>query len=277
MGGNNVNSAATHLGRQMKRDRQAHGWTLRELAARTEVNYATLSKVENGKRPFFEKLAIACDKQFPERRGWYLTYYEESKSWVPAGFRSWGEYEDKAATIRSWTPGVVDGMLQTSDYARALLATVPGVAAEVISARLASRMQRQQRFLYRPEPPLSSFVVDELSLYRCVGSPEIMAAQMRHLAEVAKLPQVTIQILPALAHPAGASSFMVTHEAAYAEHVLGGYVFTDAETVTTAAHLFTTISAESYTASGSLARLGRLEDIWNGVRAATAAHKAASA
>jgi DNA-binding XRE family transcriptional regulator len=70
MSGNNVNSAATHLGRTMKRDRTAHGWTLREFAARTGINFATLSKVENGHRPFFEKLAIACDKQFPERRGW---------------------------------------------------------------------------------------------------------------------------------------------------------------------------------------------------------------
>ena len=261
----------------MQRDRMAHGWTLREFAARTGINFATLSRVENGHRPATEKLAKACDQQFPERRGWYLTYYEESREWVPAGFRSWAEYEDKATVIRSWTPGVIDGMLQTKDYARSLLSTVPGVTVDVIGARLASRMQRQQRVLCRAEPPLSSFVIDELSLYRCVGSPEAMAAQMRHLAEVAALPHVTIQILPALAHPAGASSFMVTHEAAYAEHVLGGYVFTDAETVTTALQLFTTISAESYRASESLARLERMEHIWNGVSPATAAHKAASA
>jgi hypothetical protein len=274
---NSVNIAATHLGRQMKRDRLAHGLTLREMAARTGINFATLSRVETGHRPFSEKLAVACDKEFPEKRGWYLTYYEESREWVPAGFRSWAEYEDKATVIRSWTPGVVDGMLQTSDYARSLLSTVPGVPAEVISARLTSRMQRQQRVLYRPEPPLSSFVIDELSLYRCVGTPEVMAAQLLHLAEVAALPHVTMQILPALAHPAGASSFMVTHEAAYAEHVLGGYVFTDTETVTTALQLFTTISAESYKASESLARMEGLADTWNGVSRRTAAHKAGSA
>ena len=48
----NVNSAATHLAGVMRRDRQAHHWTLREFSNRTEINYATLSRVENGRRPF---------------------------------------------------------------------------------------------------------------------------------------------------------------------------------------------------------------------------------
>lgn len=266
---NSVNSAATHLGRQMKRDRLAHGWTLRDLAARTGINFATLSRVENGKRPFFEKLAVACDEQFPERRGWYLTYYEESKSWVPAGFRSWGEYEDKAAIIRAWSPSFLHGLLQTSDYARAQLKTASDATAEMIAARLASRMQRQQRVLYRPEPPAAYLVVDELSLYRCVGSPEIMAAQMRHLAEVARLPHVVIQVLPAVAHPAGASGLVITDEAAYAEHVIGGYVFTDTETVTGALRLFSTIQSESDKASVSLAKIERMTEIWTGVKART--------
>jgi transcriptional regulator with XRE-family HTH domain len=269
MSGNNVNSAATHLGRQMQRDRQAHGWSLRELAARSGINYATLSKVENGKRPFFEKLAMACDKQFPERRGWYLAYYEESKSWVPAGFRSWGEYEDKAAVIRAWSPSFLHGLLQTSDYARAQLETASDATAEMTAARLASRMQRQQRVLYRPEPPTATFVVDELSLYRCVGSPEVMAAQMRHLAEVARLPHVVVQVLPAVAHPAGASGLVITNEAAYAEHVIGGYVFTDTETVTGALRLFSTIQSESDKASVSLAKFERVTEIWTGVKART--------
>lgn len=278
MGVKTVNSAATHLGRTMRRDREAHHWTLREFSSRTEINYATLSRVENGHRPFFERLAVACDKQFPERRGWYLEYYEESKSWTPAGFRSWAEYEDKASTLRVWTPGLVDGMIQTSDYAHALLSTVPGVSAEVIAARLASRLQRQQRILYRPEPPLVSFVVDEMALYRCVGSPETMAAQMRHMIEVASLPHVTIQVLRAVQNPVGASSFMLAgDDAAYAEHILGGYVFTDVETVTTARLLFTTINSESYTASESLVRLAKMEEIWTGVSPVTAARKADSA
>lgn len=273
---NKANSAATHLGRTMHRDRTAHGWTLRAFAARTGIIYSTLSAVENGRRPFSEKLAIACDEQFPEKRGWYLQYYEESRSWTPPGFRNWAEHEDKATVIRSWTPGVVDGLLQTEGYARALLETLHA-GAEVTAARLAGRMARQQRVVFRPEPPTASFVVDELSLYRFTGSPQTMASQMRHLAEVARLPHVTLQILPGKANPATQSILMVTENAAYAEHLLAGGVYTEPEAVTGALRLFNTISSESYTASESLRRLEVLEMTWTGVKAAAAEPTAARA
>jgi DNA-binding XRE family transcriptional regulator len=277
MAGNNGSSAATYFGRQMKAERIAHGWTLRELAARTGIDFATLSRIENGKRPPTEKLATACDTVFPERRGWFLDYFEESKSWVPAGFRSWGEYEDRAVTVRSWTPGVVDGLLQTEAYARALLET-SGAADEVVSARLDARMARQQRVLYRGEPPLTWFVVDELSLYRRVGTAEVMAGQLRNLADVARLGHVTLQVLPAVAHPATQGSFVVTDVAAYAEHSFGGYTFTEPETVTAALRLFANIGAESNKASESLATIEGLADLWRtGEPRATAARTAASA
>ena len=130
MPANNDSGPATHLGRQMKRDRLAHGWSLREMHARTEVHIGTLSQVENGKRPMTGALAAKCDEVFPERRGWYATYYEESKSWVPAGFRSWAEYEDRATVLHVWSPGIIDGFLQTTDYARTVLSMELGATAE---------------------------------------------------------------------------------------------------------------------------------------------------
>jgi uncharacterized protein DUF5753 len=77
--------------------------------------------------------------------------------------------------------------------------TYPGVSAETVAARLASRMARQARLFERDV--LVWFVVDALSLCRLVGSTATMAGQMRRLGEVAALPNVTIQILPAVAHP----------------------------------------------------------------------------
>lgn len=208
----------------------------------------------------------------------HLAYYEESKSWIPAGFRSWAEYEDKATILRSWTPGVLDGLLQTQDYARALLETSLGAPEDVIAARLASRMARQQRVLYRDDPPMTMFVVDELSLYRCVGLPEGMAAQMRHLASVARLPHVSLQVLPAVAHPVSQSSLVVTDNAAYAEHLFGGYTYTDDQTVTSALRLFTKINAESDKGSESLAKIERMAGIWaTGANPLTAAQTAVSA
>lgn len=277
MAANKGNSAVTHFGRQMRKERLAHGWSLREMSARAGIDIATLSRVENGKRPPTEKLAMACDTVWPERRGWFLEYYEESKSWIPAGFRSWAEFEDKAVTVRSWTPGFIDGLLQTEAYARAQLETSPGASDDMVSARLASRMARQKRVLFRDEPPLSWFVVDALSLYRRVGSAEVMAAQMRHLAEVAVMDRVTVQVLQAVEHPAGASSFMVTESAAYAEHVAGGFVYTDEEMVTVLARLFDILRSESDKASESLATIGRLGETWTGGKAPTLTLTAGSA
>jgi transcriptional regulator with XRE-family HTH domain len=65
---------ATHFGRQMKKERLARGWSLRELSARTEISFTHLSRIENGHRPPTEAVAKACDRVFPERRGWFLEY-----------------------------------------------------------------------------------------------------------------------------------------------------------------------------------------------------------
>jgi hypothetical protein len=277
MAANNGNGAATHFGRQMKKERLAHGWSLREFSARTGIDFTTASRIENGKRPPNEVIALKCDEVFPGRRGWFLEYYEESRSWTPPGFRSWPEHEDKAATLRVWSPGVIDGFLQTADYAGAMLSTVPGVSDEVVAARLRSRMERQRRVLMKDDPPSVWFVVDQLSLYRRVRSPEVMAAQCAHLTEVAAMPNVTMQVLPAVAHPANASELIVTDNAAYVEHLAGGLVFTEEETVSSLMRLFNSIHSESYRASESLAVIRKAGELWTGELPAIPARKAGRA
>ena len=93
------------------------------------------------------------------------------------------------------------GLLQTQDYARALISVQPHITPETVIARLAARMQRQERVLGRDNPPAAWFIIDELSLYRQVGSTTDMAAQLRHLLEVAAMPHATLQVLPAVATP----------------------------------------------------------------------------
>jgi transcriptional regulator with XRE-family HTH domain len=248
MAGDNGGNPATHFGRQMRKERLARGWSLREFAARTGINFAHLGRIETGKRPPTEAVAYACDAVFPERKGWFTEYYEESKSWTPAGFRSWAEYEDRARNLRVWSPSVVDGLLQTEGYAHEMLRIYPGVTEEIVATRLANRMERQQRILRRDDPPSVWFVVDEVALYRYVGSPSIMAGQMAHLAEVAMLPNVTMQVLPAVAHPANASELILTD--------------TDDQTVSSLSRMMATILSESNKASDSLAMIKRMEATW---------------
>jgi transcriptional regulator with XRE-family HTH domain len=275
---NNGGTPLTHFGRQVRKERQARGWSLRELAARTGLAAPYLSQIENSHRPPTEKVALACDSVFPERHGWFLEYYEESKSWMPAGFRDWPEYEDKAARLSDWTPSILTGLVQTPGYAQGLLETAIGATDEVVRVRLTSRMQRQRRVLGRDDPPLSFFVIDELSLYRCVGSPEVMAAQLGHLAEVAALPNVTMQVLPAVAHPANVSGFVVTDTAALCEHMRGSFVYTEPETVTALERTFDTLRSECRKASESMALIKEMRETWaTGVSPLTQTRTAATA
>lgn len=257
--GNPAGNPATYFGKQMRRERVSRGWALTEFAQRIGYDAGHLSRVENGKRPATEALARACDVAFPERKGWFAEYYSESSTWaeVPAAFRSWAEHEEKASSVRDWMPSVVTGLLQTEGYARALLSTSPGAGEDTVKSRLAARMERQRRVLARDEPPLVFFVIDEFALYRLVGSAQVMAGQMRHLSAVASLPNVTLQVMPAVAHPGTASGFVIAGDrSAYAEHVAGGFVMTD-ETVSVVTRLFDSLRAESYRASESLALIDR--------------------
>jgi transcriptional regulator with XRE-family HTH domain len=253
---------AGHFGRQMRRDRLAHGWSITELAKRTEVNGAHLGRVESGLRPPSVRVADALDKVFPERRGWYLLWLDEIRTApeVPATFRTWSDYEDQSATLRLWTPLIVDGLFQTEDYARALIA-LSGATGEVAAARLKARMERQRRVLGHCRV---SYVLDQSALYRLVGSPEIMAAQLRHLLDVAALPNVVLQVMPEVAHVALAANYVLADDAVWSEHVVSGGVYTDPEIVASVAARHDNLRGECLKVSESLALIGRLAEQWTG-------------
>jgi len=86
------------------------GWrrlAIAELAQGAKLNAAHLSRIEHGHWPPTARIAAALDGVFTERRGWYLTWLEETRTApeIPVTFRSWSDYEDRTATLRAWTPG----------------------------------------------------------------------------------------------------------------------------------------------------------------------------
>ena len=96
--------------------------------------------------------------------------------------------------------------------------------------------------------------------------------------EVASLPNVTLQVLPVVGHPAIASSFMVADgRTAYVDHLTGGLVYLEEERVTSMVRLFDTIRGESYRVSESLKVLERLGDGWTGEQLAIPLLRAGSA
>ncbi len=278
--GSGAGGVAGHFGRQVRRDRLAHGWSIAELARRAKLDAAHLSRVENGRRPPTARIAAALDGVFTEHRGWYLTWLEETRTApeIPVTFRSWSDYEDRTAALRVWTPGIVDGLVQAQAYAAALIATSPGVTDDAAAARLTARIERQHRVLGRDKPPSVTLLVDEAALYRQVGTAEVMAAQLGRLREVAALPAVLMQVMPEVAHASVASGYLIADDAVWCENVITGGTYTDPETVTATARRFDTLRAECYRASESLALIERLESQWTtGVRRPTRPVTGASA
>lgn len=268
-------SPLAHFGKQVKKERLARGWSLPRLEQLTGIDAGHWSRIERGRRPPTELIAAKCDEVFPERRGWFGEYYADSRSWAPPGYRSWTEELDKGAWLNDWCPSIITGPLQTEDYARVLLSVHPDVTEEVVSTRLAGRMAQQRRLFSREVPML--FLVDQLALYRLVGTPEIMAAQLRHLAAVADRLRVTVQVVPAVAVPSVTHGVSLTDTAAYSETSVNGNVWTDEETRSSLGRVLDTLRSEAWRASESLALINEASELWTGGHLLTATATAGSA
>lgn len=129
---------ARYFGRQVRKTRLAAGLTLAEFGQRVGYDPGQTSRIENGRRPPSEMFAQMCDRAFPDRNGWFGEFYAESRTWLatPPWFRSWVEHEQLATALRNWHLGVLSGLLQTEDYARAILASDPCVTDDQVNSRL---------------------------------------------------------------------------------------------------------------------------------------------
>jgi hypothetical protein len=151
-----------------------------------------------------------------EQRRRLLELASEGKQrawWQPLGlpYSTYVGLESEAVSISDFGLGIIPGLLQTADYARAIVsAAVPKWVPEIVEQRLQGRMARQQ-LLHAENAPLFEAVVDESVLHRVVGSRAVMQAQLGRLLELAELPNVTVQVIPydAGALPAGNNKFII--------------------------------------------------------------------
>jgi hypothetical protein len=149
---------------------------------------------------------------------------------LPSWFRPYAEIEAVASQIRSWEPALVPGLLQTEEYARGVLATLPNTTEGAVEELVTARMERQA-ILDRPEPPLLWVVLDEAVLHRQVSGEKVMGEQLLHMAEMSLRPNVTIEVVPfaAEAHYGLLGGFAVadvdeTARVAYLDTVTKGYI-----------------------------------------------------
>jgi transcriptional regulator with XRE-family HTH domain len=197
------------LGAELRRLRDSAGYKLEEVAGILGVAPSTLSRIETGKAPTksaylsqlleLYQVTDAGQRQIlvdmareGHRKGWWAAYDDV----LPSGLGVYVGLEAEASGLRSYEIGVVHGLLQTTDYARAILrASAPRHTADQIERLVNLRMERQRRL--DDNPPLDLWVIhDEAVIRRTVGGPVVMRHQLAHLLVAAGLPGVTLQVLP---------------------------------------------------------------------------------
>jgi transcriptional regulator with XRE-family HTH domain len=186
------------LGAELQRGRLAAGYLSQEaLAAKLGFDRSVIGKAETGERPpTAEVLAAWCATcgLDPDLFARLATLARHSDGPVPSWFEGWLEAEAEAHTLRVWSPVLVVGLLQTPEYARALfLAT--GMDDDTAQEHVEVRIGRQA-ILDRASPPQLVAIVDESVLHRLIGSPEIMAEQLAHIADLSERPNIGVQVVP---------------------------------------------------------------------------------
>jgi Domain of unknown function (DUF5753) len=265
--------------------------TLAALGARVPCDASTVSRVESGLLAPDEAFAAACDLAFPAAGGWFGRFYQAHSSWdgapYPPAFRSFVTDEARATALYVFEHSLIPGLLATEDYSRAVLSRHPGVSEEQIAARVAARIARQA-ILDREDPPLLWAVIDDAALSRCVGSLDITGGALAHLADMARRPNITVQVLAdAGAHIGLTSAFTIAEIAGATgsvnvDDVADGRVCDDAATVSLVSIRFRWLQAEALSPTTSLAFIEQRAEQWNktaplGVKALTRVPTADSA
>ncbi len=193
MNSRNLDPAVSPLrvfGAMLRHYRVHAGMSQEQLGARVRCSGDLIGKIENGQRAPGEQLTRACDElaelktggALGELRALLKNYLKERA--FPGWFQDWPGNEAHAKILRWFELVAVPGLLQTEDYARAMLRTQVLATDDETDEKVAARMDRQV-ILTRDNPPMLWVLLDEGVLRRPVGGREVMAGQLRHLVESA--------------------------------------------------------------------------------------------
>ncbi|MEY9813338.1 Scr1 family TA system antitoxin-like transcriptional regulator [Streptomyces albogriseolus] len=188
---------AALFGARVRRLRTAAGLTQAELGALVHVVSTRITQIEraSGAKPTLElaralDAALGADDLLVEL--WPYVYREAFPDWS----RTFMEYSERAVAIRQYAAHVVPGLLQTEDYARAVLgldALLTG--EEQLEERVSARMGRQDRLMSADRPELC-VILDEAVLRRPIGGAAVMRKQLRRLLDAAEERHISVQVLP---------------------------------------------------------------------------------
>jgi hypothetical protein len=205
------------LGRHLRRLRIAAGKTHGDAEIASMGHRSTMWRIEAGRarvRPSTVRAlcwlygadeatsdALYAMAIRAEQPGWW----EEFRDNLPGWFTLYVELEAAAQRISTYQPSVVDGLLQTPDYARAVFeAGYPRLSAAQVQQKVQIRLQRQQQLLARENPVHLNLVLGEAAMVWAIGGPEVLAAQREHLRALNQRGNIDVRVVTFAsgAHPA---------------------------------------------------------------------------
>jgi transcriptional regulator with XRE-family HTH domain len=256
---------------ELKAAREQRGWSQADLAGHIPYSLSTISMVEALHRVPTRDLAVHLDKAFGTPGTFARLEGRLRDLPFPASFRPFAAYEAEATALYVFEHSLVPGLLQTPQYARAVLATRPNTAEDEIDNLVAARLARQD-ILTRDEPPapLLWALIDEGVLHRPVAPAEVMHDQLAWLVELSRRPNVTVQVLPYSAggHTGLLGAFTIADlggnpGTVNVEDITDGRVFEDPSTVSRVTLRYKSLQSEALPKGASRELIARVaEERW---------------
>jgi transcriptional regulator with XRE-family HTH domain len=196
------------VGMALRRHREARGISREDASQAIRSSESKISRLELGRTSFklrdvadlctlygvtdhTERAALLGLARSANKAEWWHPYRDV----IPGWFETYLGMEQAATVVRSYEVQFVPGLLQTPDYARAVIELGHGAAPQDEIGRRVELRMRRQRILRRPQPVHLWALIDEAALRRPTGGLATMSAQLQHLLDVCDMDHVTVQVL----------------------------------------------------------------------------------
>ena len=198
------------LAESLKKARKRSGYTLEQVADHLQLDNSTLSRFETGvykiRRVYIKELVdfYGIDQQCERDKliqlsqdAWRKDWWDGETDDLETGFIDYTWLEAKAKHIRVFTPMLIPGLMQTREYASAIMENDRrGVESREHAERMVELRIARQGILTRKDPVRFSAVLEEAPLKRPIGSRTVLKDQLRHLLKLAAEDHVDLRVLP---------------------------------------------------------------------------------
>ncbi|MGH3997444.1 MAG: helix-turn-helix domain-containing protein [Pseudonocardiaceae bacterium] len=272
------------LGAELRMLRDRAGLTIEDVAKELECSISKVSRLETGQgipkgrdvRDLLDCYGVTDQAKRDrlmrwvrdgQRQGWWHDYSDvlapdPENPLVPDNLSRYVALEQDASKVCGFDSTLVHGLLQTEDYARAILNTLSTANREATDRLVQLRMRRQDRLYVAEDPLILHLILDEAVLHRRIGGEQVMRGQLKRLVTEAQRPNITVQVLPFSVgtHRSMDGSFVVLafpdsedNDLVYLERHLGDLYLEKEHDVAVYEHMFDALVGQCMSPEQSLA------------------------